>query len=611
MHRCNRFQDNTTRKSSEDMDSIEQCIGYTYNRNCDEQSKSVESLKEQDEESDNDQLVIDEVPNQSDLSPSSTTSTFTNYSVSYLDEHLPRIRRLATPSSPSSSTLSNVVVATSFDHRSFTVGAQDSRSGVCFRVKTFCLKCPDCGTYVSNKSDLNQHRGDQHRTMPFVCCADGCGKRFEQSVHLTLHTRYHHRISSSDRINTESSWSCPSCIKSFTANRYLTNHIWKYHEIGVFACPNVGCYFKLIDATRNDIQNHINEEHTKKQVCSFPDCGKTMKSRYYLEIHEANHFKYLNRMNRITTIYTLGQVTEMERVYLSGQRYLHYLTRKDLAHRLGLTECSIEAWFEDRRSKEPRKRPSSAYSPDQSQSPDSNSPIFQHSNNQQMFGSSVQTQPTFSISHVPGQILSHGMVDTGSTLNPLGFVVYRPLPSSSSNSEYINNGSVQQNKMLNYTNAMSNEISYEKEMFDKLNITKKSKLENSNSLVIELSDDEQPQVMENAVIEMKDKSITNNINLKQSLPPNNPNLTSTFSYVIDEELLSDISEADGSIDSKTIFKCSQTKQQENLFDNNVVLDLSLKKNKSKGNENSYEKKALESNRYTNPDSTESSMIIIV
>ena len=60
MHRCNRFQDNTTRKSSEDMDSIEQCIGYTYNRNCDEQSKSVESLKEQDEESDNDQLVIDE-----------------------------------------------------------------------------------------------------------------------------------------------------------------------------------------------------------------------------------------------------------------------------------------------------------------------------------------------------------------------------------------------------------------------------------------------------------------------------------------------------------------------------------------------------------------------
>ena len=164
-------------------------------------------------------------------------------------------------------------------------------------------KCRECSAEFSSSALYNIHKSVHKDLTKFKC--NICVKDFPDSYHLTIHMATHNnekkkslcpvcgmrfgkresmRSHFENKHCTDKLLTCALCPKTFSATRWLKEHVREIHQAIRYKCNLCDKSFRNKCHLETHLRTHSGE---KPYACEF--CSKKFSARNYLKTHMATH----------------------------------------------------------------------------------------------------------------------------------------------------------------------------------------------------------------------------------------------------------------------------------------------------------------------------------
>uniref|UniRef100_A0A182IWT8 Protein krueppel n=1 Tax=Anopheles atroparvus TaxID=41427 RepID=A0A182IWT8_ANOAO len=151
-------------------------------------------------------------------------------------------------------------------------------------------ECLHCRKRYTESSKAKQHALERHTkstTRPKICCAQACGKSFENEELLLRHSHSVHRINKIEFSLPDSQKKpieCYVCFKRFETEVSLLRHQQRIYKPLFYQCVACGLKFRGSEALAIHERSHRNEKPFRCETCH-----KTFASKTILKTHQLTH----------------------------------------------------------------------------------------------------------------------------------------------------------------------------------------------------------------------------------------------------------------------------------------------------------------------------------
>ena len=195
--------------------------------------------------------------------------------------------------------------------------------------KEECKICETCGKAVPWKN-FKSHVKKNHTNSgkSYSHCCDRCGKRYNNSSHLTHHIKSAHDGIKVPVICTV----CPICHETFKSRTAMNCHRNIEHD-KKYGCNECGKYF----GNNSRLETHRNIKHDHKYQCN--QCGKIFGSFHNLEEHAKWHLEPQFPCTYCDKMFKMDKSLEAhERLHTGGKPYPCLMCEAKFASASGLSQ---------------------------------------------------------------------------------------------------------------------------------------------------------------------------------------------------------------------------------------------------------------------------------